>query len=69
MALSVNADIPSSGIDFDFIEEVDEHATPIWAKGIGELGATGVDAAVADAVFHATGKRVRELPITPDKLV
>ena len=52
-----------------FIDEVDEHASPIGGKGIGELGATGVDAAVADAVFHATGRRIRELPITPDKLV
>ena len=69
VALPVNADIPSSGIDVDFIDEVDEHASPIGAKGIGELGATGVDAAVADAVFHASGKRIRELPITPDKLV
>jgi xanthine dehydrogenase YagR molybdenum-binding subunit len=69
VALPVNADIPSSGIDVDFIDEVDEHASPIGAKGIGELGATGVDAAVADAVFHATGKRIRELPITPDMLI
>lgn len=69
VALPVNADIPSSGIDVDFIEEVDEHASPIGGKGIGELGATGIDAAVADAVFHATGRRIRELPITPDKLV
>lgn len=69
VALPANADIPSSGIDVDFIEEVAEHATPISARGIGELGATGVDAAVADAVFHASGKRIRELPITPDKLV
>ena len=52
-----------------FIDEIDEHAGPIGGKGIGELGATGVDAAVADAVFHATGRRIRELPITPDKLV
>ena len=69
VALPVNADIPSSGIDVDFIDEVDDHASPVGGKGIGELGATGVDAAVADAVFDATGKRIRELPITPDKLV
>jgi xanthine dehydrogenase YagR molybdenum-binding subunit len=69
VALPVNADIPSSGIDVDFIDEVDDHASPVGGKGIGELGATGVDAAVADAVFHASGKRIRELPITPDKLV
>jgi xanthine dehydrogenase YagR molybdenum-binding subunit len=68
VALPVNADIPSD-IDLAFIDEVDEHASPIGGKGIGELGATGVDAAVADAVFHATGRRIRELPITPDKLV
>jgi xanthine dehydrogenase YagR molybdenum-binding subunit len=68
VALPVNADIPFD-IDVAFIDEVDEHAGPIGGKGIGELGATGVDAAVADAVFHATGRRIRELPITPDKLV
>jgi xanthine dehydrogenase YagR molybdenum-binding subunit len=68
VALPVNADIPSA-IDVAFVDEVDEHAGPIGGKGIGELGATGVDAAVADAVFHATGRRIRELPITPDKLV
>ncbi|MFF0014903.1 xanthine dehydrogenase family protein molybdopterin-binding subunit [Streptomyces sp. NPDC005374] len=68
VALPVNADIPSD-IDVAFIDEVDEHASPIGGKGIGEIGATGVDAAVADAVFHATGRRIRELPITPDKLV
>lgn len=68
VALPVNADIPSD-IDVAFIDEVDEHASPIGGKGLGELGATGVDAAVADAVFHATGRRIRELPITPDKLM
>jgi xanthine dehydrogenase YagR molybdenum-binding subunit len=68
VALPVNADIPSD-IDVAFVDEVDEHASPIGGKGVGELGATGVDAAVADAVFHATGRRIRELPITPDKLV
>jgi xanthine dehydrogenase YagS FAD-binding subunit len=68
VALPVNADIPSE-IDVAFVEEVDEHASPIGGNGIGELGATGVDAAVADAVFHATGRRIRDLPITPDKLV
>jgi xanthine dehydrogenase YagR molybdenum-binding subunit len=68
VALPVNADIPSE-IDVAFTDEVDEHASPIGGKGVGELGATGVDAAVADAVFHATGRRIRELPITPDKLL
>jgi xanthine dehydrogenase YagR molybdenum-binding subunit len=68
VAVPVNADIPP-GVDAAFVDEVDEHASPIGGKGIGELGATGVDAAVADAVFHATGRRIRELPITPDKLI
>lgn len=68
VAIPVNADIPAD-LDVSFIEEVDEHASPIGGKGIGEVGATGVDAAVADAVFHATGRRIRELRITPDKLI
>ncbi|MFE1989310.1 xanthine dehydrogenase family protein molybdopterin-binding subunit [Streptomyces mirabilis] len=68
VALPVNADIPSD-LDVAFIDEVDEHASPIGGKGTGEIAATGVDAAVADAVFHATGRRIRDLPITPDKLV
>jgi xanthine dehydrogenase YagR molybdenum-binding subunit len=42
---------------------------PLGAKGIGEIGITGVAAALANAVFHATGRRVRSLPITADKLI
>ncbi len=68
VAIPVNADIPTD-ITIHFVDEVDEHAGPIGGKGIGELGATGVAAAVANAVFHATGKRIRELPITLEKLV
>jgi xanthine dehydrogenase YagR molybdenum-binding subunit len=68
VAIPVNADIPSD-ITIHFVDEVDEHASPIGARGIGELGATGVAAAVANAVFHATGKRIRDLPLTPDKLI
>jgi xanthine dehydrogenase YagR molybdenum-binding subunit len=41
----------------------------LGARGIGEIGVTGAPAAVANAIFHATGKRVRDLPITPDKLI
>ena len=41
----------------------------LGARGIGEIGITGAPAAVANAIFHATGKRVRDLPITPDKLI
>jgi len=68
VALPVNADIPP-GIEVDFVDEFDEKAGPTGAKGIGELGATGVAAAVANAVFDAIGLRVRDLPITPDKLL
>jgi xanthine dehydrogenase YagR molybdenum-binding subunit len=68
VAIPVNADIPSD-ITIHFVDEIDPHAGPLGAKGIGELGATGMAAAVANAVFHATGRRVRALPITPDKLV
>jgi xanthine dehydrogenase YagR molybdenum-binding subunit len=68
VAIPVHADIPRD-ITIHFVDEFDQHAGPLGAKGIGELGATGVAAAVANAVFHATGRRVRELPITPAKLV
>ncbi|HKA43748.1 MAG TPA: xanthine dehydrogenase family protein molybdopterin-binding subunit [Burkholderiales bacterium] len=60
--LPVNADIPTD-IDVFFVEEHDPHASAIGARGIGELGATGVSAAIANAVWHATGKRIRKLPI------
>jgi xanthine dehydrogenase YagR molybdenum-binding subunit len=69
VALPVNADIPGDAIDIIFVDESDTHASPIGAKGIGELGATGVAAAVANAVFDATGKRIRSLPIIPEKLL
>ena len=65
--LPVNADVPD--LEAYFVDEVDEHASPIGAKGIGELGAVGVASAIANAVYHATGKRVSDLPITPDKLL
>ncbi len=63
----VNADIGQ--IDALWVDEKDDHVNPIGAKGIGEIGITGAAAAVANAIFHATGKRVRDLPITPDKLL
>ncbi len=63
----VNADIPD--IDIEMVEEVDNNVNPIGTKGIGEIGITGVAAAVANAVYHATGKRIRDLPITPDKVM
>ena len=66
--LPVNADIPSA-IDVFFVDEYDPHASPIGAKGVGELGATGVAAAITNAVWHATGKRIRRLPIQIGDLV
>jgi xanthine dehydrogenase YagR molybdenum-binding subunit len=62
-----NADIGM--IDVQVVAEDDPHVNPLGAKGIGEIGITGVAAAVANAVYHATGRRVRELPITLDKLL
>ena len=51
------------------MEEEDSHINPLGAKGLAELSLVGVAPAIANAVYHATGKRVRELPITPDKLL
>jgi len=62
-----NADIQA--IDVQIVDEDDPHVNPLGAKGIGEIGITGVGAAIANAVFHATGRRVRDLPITLDKLL
>ncbi|QLE48594.1 xanthine dehydrogenase family protein molybdopterin-binding subunit [Nostoc sp. C057] len=63
----VNADVPD--IEVLFVDEHDPHINPLGVKGIGEIGITGVAAAIANAVYHATGKRVRDLPITLDKLL
>jgi xanthine dehydrogenase YagR molybdenum-binding subunit len=63
----VNADI--AGIDIIIVPEHDEHVNALGAKGIGEVAMTGTAAAVANAVHHATGKRVRDLPIRLDKLM
>jgi xanthine dehydrogenase YagR molybdenum-binding subunit len=63
----VNADVPH--MDVLLLENFDEYASPIGAKGAGEIGIVGVAAAIANAVYHATGVRVRDLPITPDKLM
>jgi xanthine dehydrogenase YagR molybdenum-binding subunit len=63
----VNADIPA--IEAYFVEENDPYINSIGAKGVGEIGIVGVAAAIANAVYHATGKRIRSLPITLDKLI
>lgn len=62
----VNADVHD--LDVIFVEEHDEIVNPLGAKGIGEIGIVGVAAAIANAVYHATGKRIRDLPITLDKV-
>ena len=63
----VNADI--GAIDVSFVPESDAFVNPLGVKGVGEIGITGAAAAIANAVFHATGKRVRDQPITLDKLL
>ncbi|MUG91669.1 molybdopterin-dependent oxidoreductase [Scytonema sp. UIC 10036] len=63
----VNADIPN--IEVVFVEEKDPYVNPLGVKGVGEIGIVGAGAAVANAIYHATGKRIRNLPITPDKLL
>jgi xanthine dehydrogenase YagR molybdenum-binding subunit len=62
----VNADV--QGIEVIFVDEPDEIINPLGIKGLGEIGIVGVAAAIANAIYHATGKRVRDLPITLDKL-
>jgi xanthine dehydrogenase YagR molybdenum-binding subunit len=62
-----HADIPR--IEVSFVGEPDLDFNPMGVRGCGEIGITGVSAAVANAVYHATGKRIRNLPITPDKLL
>lgn len=63
----VNADVLN--VDTGFVEEIDTIVNPLGVKGLGELGMVGVPAAIANAVYHATGKRFRNLPITPDKII
>ena len=63
----VNADLPAMTVEF--IDEHDPYVNAMGVKGIGEISIVGVTAAVANAVFHATGKRVRALPMTPAKVL
>ena len=63
----VNADVHD--IEVIFVDEPDDIVNPLGIKGVGEIGIVGVAAAIANAVYHATGKRVRDLPITLDKVI
>jgi xanthine dehydrogenase YagR molybdenum-binding subunit len=63
----VHADIPN--IEVLFVNKKDPYTNPMGSKGLGEIALVGMAPAIANAVFNATGKRIRELPITPDKLI
>ena len=65
--MPVNADVPS--IDAILVEEHDPYVNALGIKGVGEIGITGSAGAVANAVWHATGVRVRQFPITLDRLL
>ena len=63
----VNADVPS--LEAILVEEHDSHVNALGIKGVGEIGITGTAGAVANAVWHATGARIRQFPITLDRLI
>ncbi|GAX34160.1 xanthine dehydrogenase family protein molybdopterin-binding subunit [Nodularia sp. NIES-3585] len=65
--IPVHTDIPK--MEVQFVEETDAYVNTLGTKSLGELPIVGVAAAIANAVYHATGKRIRDLPITPDKLI
>jgi xanthine dehydrogenase YagR molybdenum-binding subunit len=66
-AVPVHADIPP--IDVLFVDQPDMHLNPLGAKGVGEIAIVGIAPAIANAIYHATGRRVRDIPITMDKLL
>ena len=65
--IPVNADVPS--LEAILVDERDEHVNALGIKGVGEIGVTGTAGAIANAVWHATGRRVRDFPITLDQLI
>lgn len=65
--IPAHADV--ADIEVIFVDEKDEEVSPLGVKGLGEIGIVGTAAAVANAIFHATGRRVRDFPITLDKLL
>jgi xanthine dehydrogenase YagR molybdenum-binding subunit len=62
-----NADVPA--IDVEFLNRPDYRFNPLGARGIGEIGISGVPAAITNAIYHATGKRIRNLPVRPEQLI
>ncbi|MDQ1364576.1 MAG: xanthine dehydrogenase YagR molybdenum-binding subunit, partial [Acidimicrobiaceae bacterium] len=65
--IAANADVQR--IDATWIDEEDDQLNPLGVKGIGEIGIVGTAAAIANAVYHATGQRQRHLPIRPDRVL
>ena len=65
--IPAHADVQN--IEVIFVDEPDAEVTPLGVKGLGEIGIVGTAAAIANAIWHATGKRVRDLPITIDKVI
>ena len=65
--VAVNADVPI--IEVSFINKPDPHINPMGAKGLGEVGLIGSAPAITNAIYNATGKRFRSLPVTPDKIL
>jgi xanthine dehydrogenase YagR molybdenum-binding subunit len=63
----VNADAPD--VTIEFVDVRDDVVGPVGAKGVGEIGQVGTAAAIANAVFHATGRRIRELPLAPERVM
>ena len=65
--MPVNADV--HGIEAIFVDEADDEINRVGVKGVGDIGLVGTAAAITNAIYHATGRRVRDLPITIDKLM
>jgi xanthine dehydrogenase YagR molybdenum-binding subunit len=65
--IATHADVPE--IEAIWLDETDPHSNAMGSRGIGEIGIVGAAAAIANAAWHATGIRVRDLPITADKLL
>jgi xanthine dehydrogenase YagR molybdenum-binding subunit len=63
----VNADAPD--VTIEFVDVRDDVVGPLGAKGVGEIGQVGLAAAIANAGFHATGRRIREPPIAPERVM